>query len=137
MPRQIYVNLPVRDLPRARQFFESLGFSFEPKFSNDQGAGMVVASDIYVMLLTEEFFRTFTSKGICDTTRNTEVLTCLSCNSRAEVDELVQKAIAAGGKSPRAPQDHGFMYAHGFEYLDAHTWELVYMDPNAQMPTQS
>jgi predicted lactoylglutathione lyase len=132
MHKQIYVNLPVADLPRSRAFFESLGLHFEPKFSNDQGACLVIhEGSIHAMLLTQDFFRTFTSKPIADATRSTEVLVCLSCESRGEVDALVQKALAAGGTAPRAPQDHGFMYAHGFQDLDGHIWELMYMDPSA------
>jgi predicted lactoylglutathione lyase len=135
MHKQIYVNLPVADLPRSRAFFESLGLHFEPKFSNDQGACLVIhEGTIHAMLLTQDFFRTFTSKPIADATRSTEVLVCLSCESRDEVDALVKKALAAGGTAPRAPQDHGFMYAHGFEDLDGHIWELVAMDPDAAPP---
>ena len=135
MHKQIYVNLPVQNLPRSRAFFESLGLHFEPKFSNEQGACLVIQEgSIHAMLLTQDFFRTFTSKPIADATRSTEVLVCLSCESRAEVDALVQKALAAGGTAPRPPQDHGFMYAHGFEDLDGHIWELVAMDPNAALP---
>ena len=134
MHKQIFVNLPVGNLPRSRAFFESLGLHFEPKFSNDQGACLVVGDNIFAMLLTNDFFKTFTAKPITDATRSTEVLVCLSCESRAEVDALVQKALAAGGTAPRAPQDHGFMYGHGFEDLDGHIWELVYMDPNAAPP---
>jgi predicted lactoylglutathione lyase len=135
MHKQIYVNLPVADLPRSRAFFESLGLHFEPKFSNDQGACLVIQEgSIHAMLLTQDFFRTFTSKPIADATRSTEVLVCLSCESRGEVDALVKKALAAGGTAPRAPQDHGFMYAHGFEDLDGHIWELVAMDPDAAPP---
>ncbi len=88
---------------------------------------MVVSDGIYVMLLTQEFFKTFTKKPVADATKSTEVLVCLSCDSRAEVDELVAKALAAGGKAPNAPQDHGFMYQHGFDDLDGHGWELVHM----------
>jgi predicted lactoylglutathione lyase len=134
MHKQIFVNLPVGNLPRSRAFFESLGLHFEPKFSNDQGACLVVGDNIFAMLLANDFFKTFTAKPIADATRSTEVLICLSCESRAEVDALVQKALAAGGSAPRAPQDHGFMYGHGFEDLDGHIWELVYMDPNAAPP---
>ena len=134
MHKQIFVNLPVADLPRAKAFFESLGLRFEPKFSNEQGACLVVGENIFAMLLINDFFRTFTAKPIADATRSTEVLICLSCASRAEVDQLVQKALAAGGRAPRPPQDHGFMYGHGFEDLDGHIWELVYMDPNAPAP---
>jgi len=124
MHKQIYVNLPVADLRRSRTFFESLGLHFEPKFSNDQGACLVVVDNIFVMLLATDF----------DRQTSTSVLVCLSCESRAEVDGLVKKALAAGGTAPRAPQDHGFMYGHGFEDLDGHIWELVYMDPNAAAP---
>jgi predicted lactoylglutathione lyase len=92
---------------------------------------MVVSDTIYVMLLVESFFQSFTNKPIADATKTTEVLICLSCNSRAEVDGLVAKAVAAGGKTPRPPQDHGFMYGHAFEDLDGHIWELMYMDAAA------
>lgn len=130
MHKQIFVNLAVNDLPRSKAFFESLGWHFDPKFTNDQGACMVVGENIHAMLLTKEFFKTFTSKALSDPTQSTEVLNCLSCESRAEVDTLVAQALAAGGTTPRAPQDHGFMYGHGFEDLDGHIWELVYMNPN-------
>ncbi|MCM2251142.1 MAG: VOC family protein [Ramlibacter sp.] len=134
MSRQIFVNLPVKDLERAKAFFGRLGFGFNPQFTNESGACMVIADGIYAMLLTEPFFQTFTKKPVADASKGTEVLVCLSCESRAEVDELVRKALAAGGKAPNAPQDHGFMYGHGFEDLDGHGWELVYMDPHAAPP---
>jgi uncharacterized protein len=137
MPRQIYVNLPIKNMERTQAFFRALGFSFNPQFTNEQGACMVIADGIYAMLLVEPFFQTFTKKPIADANKTTEVLVCLSCESRAEVDELVRKAVAAGGKAPNAPQDHGFMYGHGFEDLDGHVWELVYMDPNAAPPQAS
>jgi uncharacterized protein len=132
MPRQIYVNLAVRDLERSKRFFSSLGFGFEPKFTDRNAACMVVSDNIFVMFLSEPFFGTFTSKALCDATKSTEVLVCLTCGSRPEVDDLVAKAVAAGGKTPRAPQDHGFMYGHAFEDPDGHIWELVYMEPGAQ-----
>lgn len=131
MSRQIYVNLPVKNLERTKSFFASLGFTFNAQFTDDKAACMVVADDIYVMLLVESFFQTFTSKPIADAGKVTEVLVCLSCDSREQVDEMVAKAVAAGGKMPREPQDHGFMYAHAFEDLDGHIWELVYMDASA------
>ena len=134
MSRQIYVNLPIKNMERSKAFFGALGFSFNPQFTNEQGACMVIADDIYAMLLVEPFFQTFTKKPIADATKSTEVLVCLSCESRAEVDQLVKKAVAAGGSAPNAPQDHGFMYGHGFQDLDGHIWELVYMDPNAAPP---
>ncbi|HYD80182.1 MAG TPA: VOC family protein [Paucimonas sp.] len=132
MSTQIYVNLPAKNLNRSKEFFASLGYAFNPEFTNEHGACMVVSDSIYVMLLTESFFQTFTPKSIADASKVTEVLLCLSCESRARVDELVAQAVAAGGKTPRAPQDHGFMYNHAFEDLDGHIWELVYMDPSAQ-----
>jgi uncharacterized protein len=131
MKRQIFVNLPIKDMARSQQFFRSLGFSFNPQFTNEQGACMVVSDDIFVMLLVEPFFQTFTKKPVADATRSTEVLICLSCASRAEVDETVRKALDAGGTAPINKQDHGFMYAHGFTDLDGHGWELVYMEPAA------
>ena len=134
MGRQIYVNIAIKNMERSKAFFTSLGFGFNPQFSNDSGACMIVADDIFVMLLTEPFFQGFTKKLVADATKCTEVLLCLSCASRAEVDELVRKAVAAGGKTPNPPQDHGFTYVHGFEDLDGHQWELTFMDPNAAPP---
>lgn len=134
MNKQIFVNLPVKDLEKSRQFFAALGFTFNPQFSDENAACMVIQDgSIYAMLLVEAFFKSFTDKPIVQAHEATEVLTCLSCESRAEVDELVAKAVAAGAKVPRAPQDHGFMYAHGFEDLDGHLWELVFM---VEMPPQ-
>lgn len=128
MNKQIFVNLPVKDLNRSKAFFTALGYTFNPQFTDDNAACMIISDNsIYVMLLVEDFFKTFTNKQIADAHEVTEVLTCLSCESREEVDSLVAKALDAGGKAPRAPQDHGFMYAHGFEDLDGHIWELAYM----------
>jgi predicted lactoylglutathione lyase len=127
--RQIFVNLPVKDLTRSVAFFTALGFSFDPRFTNDSATCMIVGENIFVMLLIEPFFQGFIKKDICDARKSTEVLVCLSCESRTEVDELVAKAVAAGGTLPRAPEDHGFMYSHAFEDLDGHIWELVYMAP--------
>ncbi len=132
MHKQIFVNLAVNDLPQSRAFFESLGMRIDPKFSNYHGVCVVVGENIYAMLLVKDFFKTFTSKPLSDASKQTEVLVCLSCENRAEVDALVAKALAAGGKAPREPQDHGWMYGHGFEDLDGHIWELMYMDPNAK-----
>lgn len=128
MNQQIYVNLPVRDLPRSKAFFTALGYSFNPQFTNEQGACMVISEHIYVMLLTEPFCQTFTHKPLADARKSTEVLLCLSCKSRDEVDAQVAKARAAGGSVPRSAVDHGFMYQHGFEDPDGHIWELAYMD---------
>jgi predicted lactoylglutathione lyase len=134
MSRQIFVNLPIADMERSKAFFGALGFSFNPQFTNDQGACMVIDENIFAMLLVKPFFRTFIDTEIADARETTEVLVCLSCKSREEVDELVRKAVAAGGKPHRQPQDHGFMYGHGFHDPDGHEWELVYMDPNAAPP---
>ena len=128
MSREIYVNLPVRDLERSMDFFKQLGFGFEPRFTNDEAACMVVEKNIFVMLLKESFFKTFTRKPISDASKSTEVLVCLSRDSRAAVDEMVAKAKVAGGTIPREPQDHGSMYGHAFEDPDGHIFELVYMD---------
>ncbi|MEP7302588.1 MAG: VOC family protein [Caldimonas sp.] len=131
MHKQIYVNIAVDDLPRSRAFFEALGFRFEARFSNDAGACLVLGENLFAMLLTKDFMKGFTGKPIADAKRTTEALICLSCESRAEVDALVAQALAAGGTAPRPPQEHGgFMYGHGFEDLDGHIWELMYMAPN-------
>jgi predicted lactoylglutathione lyase len=127
MHSQIFVNLPVKDLQRAVRFYTALGYTFNPQFTDENATCMIVGENLFVMLLVEKFFRSFTSKDIVDTSKATEVLTCVSCQSKQEVDELVAKARAAGGKVPREPQDHGFMYSHGYEDLDGHTWELVHM----------
>jgi predicted lactoylglutathione lyase len=136
MSRQIFVNLPIKNMERSKAFFAALGFSFNPQFTNEQGACMVIADNIFAMLLVEPFFQTFTKKPIADATQTTEVLIALSCESRAEVDELVRKAIDAGGSAPNPVQDHGFMYGHGFQDLDGHIWELAYMDV-AALPAQA
>ncbi|MCM5681117.1 VOC family protein [Schlegelella sp. S2-27] len=131
MHQQIFVNLPVKNLEESKAFFAQLGFTFNPQFTDHNAACMIVGDNIYAMLLVEAYFQTFTKKPVADAKRSTEVLLCLSCDSRAQVDELVAKAVTAGGAAPNAPQDHGFMYGHGFEDLDGHVWELVYMEPNA------
>ena len=133
MARKIFVNLPIKDMARSQAFFKALGFSNNPQFTNEQDACMVISEDIYAMLLVEPFFQTFTTKPVWDG-RTREVLVCLSCDSREEVDALVTKALAAGGTAPNAPQDHGFMYGHGFDDLDGHGWELMWMDPAAAPP---
>ena len=134
MHKQIFVNVAVADLPKSKAFFESLGLAFNPQFTNEQGACLVLGDNIFAMLLVKDFFKTFTGKPLVDPREATEMLLCLSCESRAEVDAIVAKAVAAGGTAPRAPQDHGFMYGHGFEDLDGHIWELSYMDMAAAPP---
>jgi predicted lactoylglutathione lyase len=131
MASQIFVNLPVKDLDRSIKFFTALGFTFNLQFTDDTATCMVVDENIFVMLLTHTKFQTFTPKPICDATKATEVLVCLSLGSRAEVEAMVGKAVTAGGTTYNEPQDHGFMYQHGFEDLDGHIWELVHMVPGA------
>ena len=131
MATQIFINLPVKDLEKSKVFFSQLGYSFNPQFTDQNAACMVISDTIYSMLLTEPFFKTFTPKAVADGHTTKEVLICLSCESRAHVDEMVKKAIAAGGRAaPAEPVDHGFMYYHGFEDLDGHNWELMFMEPS-------
>jgi uncharacterized protein len=129
--RKIFVNLPVKDLKKSMDFFVKLGFTFNAQFTDDTAACMVVSEDIYAMLLTHSKFKGFTRKEICDATKQSEVLVCLSAENRHEVDELVRKAVAAGGTVHKEPQDYGFMYGHGFQDLDGHIWELAFMEPSA------
>ena len=131
MAIKIFVNLPVKDLSRSVEFFTKLGYGFDEQFTDETATCMIVSDDIFVMLLTEEKFQTFTPKKICDAGKFTEVLVCLSLESRANVEEMVAKAAAGGGSTYNEPQDHGFMYAHGFQDLDGHIWELIYMESTA------
>ena len=131
MATKIFVNLPVHHLKKSIEFFTKLGFAFNPQFTDETATCMIVSEDIFVMLLTRAKFKTFTPKDICDARKNTEVLVCLSRESREQVNDMVRKAVGAGGTTYNEPQDHGFMYAHGFQDLDGHIWELMYMDPNA------
>ena len=135
MLRQIFVNLPVKDLNKSKAFFNALGLSFNQQFTNEQGACLEIAPNIFAMLLVEPFFQGFTKLPISDAKKATEVLIALSVDSRAEVDELVAKAVAAGATTPNAPVDHGFMVQHGFADLDGHQWEVFWMDM-AQAPAQ-
>lgn len=129
--RKLFVNLAVGDLKKSMAFFASLGFTFNPKFTDDNAACMLVGEDAFVMLLTESFFRGFTKRELCDTTRCTEGLFATSCESRDEVDRLVHQAMASGAAHAMDPQDHGFMYSRSFYDLDGHHWEVFWMDPAA------
>ncbi|WP_272494201.1 VOC family protein [Stenotrophomonas mori] len=128
MPRMIFVNLPVRDLEASKAFFGALGYTFNPQFSDHNAACMVVSESIFVMLLVEAFFQTFTAKPLVDARRQTEMITCLSAESRAAVNTLMDKALAAGASEPMPARDHGFMYQRGFQDLDGHLWEIAYME---------
>jgi len=134
MNKQIFINLPVANLPKSMDFFKTLGYSHNPQFTDNTAACIVISETIYVMLLTHPKFREFTPKAICDTTKATEVLVCLSCDSRQEVEDLVAKAITAGGSTYAEPKDYGFMYQHSFADLDGHQWELIYMN---EIPPQN
>ncbi len=131
MPAMIFVNLPVKDLDASMTFFKALGFSFNPQFTDETAACMVISDSIFAMLLTHAKFAGFSPKPITDTNESVEVLTCLSRESRDAVDAIVKAAVAAGGSTYNAPQDHGFMYGHGFRDLDGHVWEVMWMDPAA------
>lgn len=135
MATQIFVNLPVKNLNRSIEFFTKLGYTFNQQFTDETATCMIVSDTIFVMLLTEAKFKEFSPKPICDATKSTEVIVCLSCENRAHVNDLVQKALAAGGTTHAEPKDYGFMYQHSYQDLDGHIWELVYMQPDFVQPT--
>ncbi len=127
MVKQIFVNLPVRDLEKTKAFFSALGFHFNPKFTDSKAACLVLGEHLYAMLLKEEFFKTFVTKDIANAMTSTEVINALNVESKQVVDDLVAKAVAAGGKDVRK-EDHGWMYGRAFEDLDGHTWEVFWQD---------
>ena len=130
-PRKLFVNIPVNDLQRSIVFFEALGFTFNAQFTDATATSMLVGSDAYFMLLTREKFATFSRRPLGDAQKETNALYALGVDSRAEVDEMVKKAVAAGGSHALEPQDHGFMYGWSFYDLDDHHWEVFWMDPQA------
>jgi uncharacterized protein len=129
--QMIFVNLPVNDLDSSKKFFTELGYTINPQFSDENAASVVISDTIVAMLLTKPFYSTFTKKEIADATKTSEVLLCLSAESREKVDELVEKAVAAGGTASDKVQDMDFMYGRAFDDLDGHTWEVVWMNPEA------
>ena len=129
--QMIFVNLAVNDLEASKKFFTELGYSINPRFSDETAASVVISDTIFAMLLTRQKYADFTKKEIVDATKSSEVLLALSAESREKVDELVEKAVAAGGSVTGETQDHGFMYGRAFDDLDGHTWEVVWMDPAA------
>lgn len=131
MAKQIFINLPVKNLDKSVAFFSKLGFTFNPQFTDEKATCMVIGENIYAMLLVESFFKTFTKKEITNAHKSTEVLIALDAESREEVKQMVQNAIAAGGTSYMEAQDHGWMYQHSFADLDGHQWEILYMDESA------
>jgi predicted lactoylglutathione lyase len=134
MATKIFVNLPVKDLDRSIAFFTGLGFTFNPQFTDENATCMVISDNIFAMLLTEKFFKTFTSKPISDATKSTEVLIALDTSSRDEVTQIVAKAKELGATIYSEPNDHGWMYQHAFADLDGHQWEFAYMD-ESQLPS--
>ena len=127
MHQQIFVNLAVADMAKSKAFFSALGYAFNPDFTGDQGAALVLGDNLYAMLMVREFFATFTRKPLADAKASTAGWVCLSCDTREQVDTLVAKAVAAGGTAPREAKDDGFMYSNAFEDLDGHTWVLIHM----------
>ncbi len=134
MVKEIYVNLPVKDLNRTIEFFTKLGFTFNPQFTDENATCMIIGPNIFAMLLLEKFFQSFTKKPISDAMKMNEVILALSVNSRKDVDDMVAKAIEAGGSAPNDTQDHGWMYSHGFQDLDGHMWEVFYADESLLPP---
>ena len=128
MKTKIFVNLPIRDLNKSVAFFTKLGFSFNPQFTDENATCMIVGEDIFVMLLVEKFFKSFTKKEVCDTSKYTEAIVAISVDSREKVDQLINKAIEAGGSEPREKQDHGWMYGRSFEDIGGHLWEAFFME---------
>jgi predicted lactoylglutathione lyase len=131
MARKIFVNIAVKNLKESAAFFTQLGFEFDPRFTDENATCMIINTDACVMLLVESYFNTFVKKPISDATKQTEVLLAVSTESRAAVDQLVDKALALGAKPAKEPMDHGFMYVRTFYDLDGHHWEVAYMDPGA------
>ncbi|WP_426114793.1 VOC family protein [Massilia sp. PWRC2] len=132
MKKQIILNLPVKDLDKSKAFFSALGFTFDDRFSGENAAFMhIVEGTIQAMLTTESFFQSLIDKPLADAKQANELVICLSCESREEVDSLIAKAVAAGGRTPHPPEDHGFMYDQGFEDIDGHLWNLVWTAPEA------
>ena len=129
MNKQIIFNLAVKDLSKSKDFFSALGFSINPRFSNENAAFMDIVDDIHVMLMTEAFFKSLIDKPLVQAREANEVIICLSCESREDLDSLIARAVAAGGRTPHPPEDHGFMVDQGFEDLDGHLWNLVWMAP--------
>lgn len=128
---KIFVNLPVKDLQKSVAFYTRLGYKFNPQFTDETATCMIVSEDIFVMLLTHPKFKTFIPNAICDAQKSTEVLLAVSVESRGKVDEMISNAMAAGGKTFRKPEDHGFMYYHAYQDPDGHIWEVTWLDPSA------
>ena len=131
MVSKIFINLAVKDLQKSLAFFTEIGFTFNPQFTDESAACMIIAENIFAMLVIKKRFKDFTKKEICDARKNTEVLLALDVESREKVDEIIQKAVNAGGSIYMEASDYGWMYSHNFEDLDGHQWEIFYMDESA------
>ena len=131
MSVKIFVNLPVTDLTKSIEFFAALGFAHNPQFTDENASCVVFGDTVYAMLVTKPFFKTFTTKEIADSATTTEAIVALSLDSREQVDEVADKALAAGGGFVKEAEDHGFMYGRSFEDLDGHIWNLFWMDESA------
>ena len=130
MSTKIFLNLPIKDLDKTIAFFTKAGFTFNKQFTDENATCMIISEDIFAMLLVEKFFKTFTKKTICDTTKSTEVILALGVKSRKKVDELMKKVLAAGATEPREAQEHGWMYGRSFQDINGHLWEVFWMDPS-------
>ena len=135
MKRKVFINLPVKDLKKSMDFFTGLGYRFNTLFTDEKAASMVISDNIYAMLLSEEYFKTFTKKSISDAKTSTEVLIALDADSREDVQKIIAKAKESGADIYAEPQDHGWMYQHSFADLDGHQWEIVYMN-ESKIPDQ-
>ena len=129
--KNIFINLPVKNVNKSTSFFKELGFEFNQQFSDETTSSMIISENIFALLMVEDRFKGFSNKEIPDTTVSAQAILCLSAENREQVDQLVNKALASGGKPYSDPQDHGFMYCWGFQDLDGHIWEVVYMDEHA------
>jgi predicted lactoylglutathione lyase len=136
METKIFLNLPVKELNKSMQFFTQLGFSFNPKFTNEKGSCLIIGENINAMLLVEEFYKTFTGKQICNTANTSEVIISIAVETREEVDEMIEKVVNAGGSEYMKAQDYGWMYNRTFLDIDGHHWEIFFMD-ESQMPQMS
>lgn len=136
MATKIFVNLPVKDLNKTVKFFTAMGFTFNAQFTDENATCMIISEDIFVMLLVEKYFQTFTKKPVADATKAAEVIISLSADSKQQVDDLVDKALAAGGTVSSEPQDMGWMYQRGFQDINGHLWEIAFMDETALPPQE-
>jgi predicted lactoylglutathione lyase len=135
MATKVFINLPVKDLEKSKTFFKGLGYSFNPQFTDEKAACMVISDTIYAMFLTETYFKTFTKKNVSDATVSTEVLFALDAASKEEVQTMVANAKKLGATIYSEPADHGWMYQHSFADLDGHQWEIAYLD-ETKLPNQ-